>query len=101
MKKQIHYVRFTLTGEQFSKLLLLLGTIETKTSDNETITLNGAVDHQKMGLPGVEDKSNHFFTTFIGVDGQYHRSSATLQSLDGGVTYSGGASYSVDTKEEQ
>lgn len=88
-------VRFSLSRRQFIRLLLLNGSVKTKTDEGRPIAINGAQNHQKYGLPGKEDRSNHFFNTYVTFDGQEVQARASLNSSDNGKTYQGALSFNI------
>ncbi len=90
-------VRVSLSRRQLIRLLLLNGSVKTKTEDGHPLAINGAQNHQKYGLPGKEDRSNHFFNTYVTFDGQEVLARASMNSTDNGKTYQGGLSFNIYT----
>ncbi len=95
---------FSITKNQFTDFLLLLGELELKalaSSDStiQSVVIHGVSDHRKYGLPGVEDGTNHQFSTQVVHDSHVIDAFVTLNSQDGGKTYQGSVSYKYDRDE--
>lgn len=100
MTEESFFFKFSITGEELSKLFLLLGTTSLESVDNETFSLNGAKNHTKLGIPGLEDGANHYFDTLVGYMDIYGEGKVSLNSRDGGKTYWGGVKFAMDARTD-
>lgn len=92
---QAYELRISISKEEFIELLLLNGRIKITVIGGQEITIRGASNHQKYGPPGLEDGSNHFFTTYVTYDGQDTQAMAVVNSHDSGKTYQGVLSFNI------
>ncbi len=103
---KVVYLSFSLKRDEFVDLLLLgmIDVIATPdiigSDDKEKITLCGATDHRKYGLPGKEDGSTHFFNTRALYRGHYVDGRAFVKTQDQGKIYEGSLNLQIYPEDE-